>query len=58
MEPLRRIKSDEARRKLRDLLDDVERGQPVIIQRYDRDTAVLISIESFRQLQEGLEGTQ
>lgn len=35
----------DARLKLRDILDQVERGQPVEIRRYDRPTAVLVPVE-------------
>lgn len=42
---MREIKADEARRKLRDLLDEVERSPDaaITIQRYDRPVAVLVS---------------
>lgn len=39
------VRSDEARRNLRDLLDQVTRGYHVTILRYDKPTAVLVPVD-------------
>lgn len=46
----RKVHSDEARRKLRDLLDAVEHdGEHVTILRYDTPVAVMVPVEWHRQ---------
>ena len=40
----RRVRSDEARRNLRDLLDEVALGAHVTILRYDKPAAVLVPV--------------
>jgi prevent-host-death family protein len=44
--------SDDARAKLRDILDAVGRGGAAIIERYRRPEAAVISIERYRRLLE------
>jgi antitoxin (DNA-binding transcriptional repressor) of toxin-antitoxin stability system len=39
---VRTVGSDQARLKMRDILDDVIAGQEVVIERYDKPTAVVI----------------
>lgn len=48
---IKTFKSDEARLKLRDILDDVFRGDTeVIIERYSKPTAVVVNYEQWRTL--------
>jgi hypothetical protein len=51
---MREVKSDEARRAFRDLLDEVQRdpAAAVHILRYDKPVAVVVSEEWFRQISE------
>lgn len=46
------LKSDEARQQWRNLLDDVDAGKDVVIERYTKPVAALISYEDFIALQE------
>ena len=41
-------KSDEARAKLRDILDEVTAGREVVIQRYDKPVGVIIPYELWK----------
>jgi prevent-host-death family protein len=43
------VRSDEARRNLRDLLDEVALGAHVTILRYDKPAAVLVPVEWHKQ---------
>lgn len=52
---VRILKSDEARQSWRDLLDAVSTGDDVVIERYNKPVAALISYEDFVALQERLE---
>jgi prevent-host-death family protein len=45
---MRRVKSEEARRNFRSLLDEAERGEPIEVQRYDRPVAVLVPADWYR----------
>jgi prevent-host-death family protein len=49
------LKSDEARNRWRDMLDIVDAGGEVVIQRYNKPVAVLISYELFEELQEEID---
>ena len=49
------LKSDEARQQWRNLLDDVGAGEDVVIERYTKPVAALISYENFIELQEKLD---
>jgi prevent-host-death family protein len=42
MEQIMTVKSEQARNKMRDILDKVSAGGEVVIERYDRPTAVVI----------------
>jgi prevent-host-death family protein len=44
----RKVRSDEARTRFRDLLDAAERGEHVVILRYDKPVAVLVPVEWHR----------
>lgn len=46
---MKRVKSREARDHMRDLLNDVERGEHVEICRYDTPTAVLVPVDWYRK---------
>ncbi len=49
-----RISSREARAKWRDLLDAIYRGSPgIVIERYGKPVAALVSFEDFKGLQQG-----
>lgn len=51
----RQVKSDEARRNLRDLLNAVEHnGEHVTILRYDRPGAVIVPVDWYTQAQRSL----
>jgi prevent-host-death family protein len=52
---VRTLKSDEARQGWRDLLDAVSNGDDVVIERYNKPVAALISYEDFVALQETLD---
>ncbi len=39
------VRSDEARAKLHDLLDDIARGDHIYVLRYDKPSAVLVPVE-------------
>jgi prevent-host-death family protein len=45
---MKRLKSEEARRNFRDLLDEAERGEPTEVLRYDRPVAVLVPADWYR----------
>ncbi len=48
---IKTFKSDEARLKLRDILDDVFRGDTeVVIERYNKPTAVVVNYEQWQAL--------
>ena len=50
------VRSDEARTKLRDLLDEVAHGDAhVYVLRYDRPAAVIVSVEWFEQMTAAIE---
>ena len=51
----RTLKSDEARQTWRDILDAATTGDQVVIERYNKPVAALISYEDFLALQEELE---
>jgi antitoxin (DNA-binding transcriptional repressor) of toxin-antitoxin stability system len=51
---MRQVKSEEARRTFRDLLDEAERGGVVQILRYDRPVAVLVAGEWFEHTRAAL----
>ena len=44
------VRSDEARAKLRDLLDDVEDGAHIYVLRYDKPAAVLVPVDWYEDL--------
>ena len=46
---MRQVRSEEARRTFRELLDEAERGGGVQILRYDRPVAVLVSADGYEQ---------
>jgi prevent-host-death family protein len=49
----RRVRSDEARRTLRDLLNEVEHeGAHVYVLRYDTPAAVIVPVEWYEQAKE------
>ena len=47
----KQVRSDEARRGLRDLIDEVGHGAHITILRYDKPAAVLVSPEWYAQAQ-------
>ena len=52
----REVKSDEARRKLRDLLNAVEHdGEHITVLRYSRPSVVLVPVDWYTQAQWALE---
>jgi len=52
----RQIKSDEARRSFRNILNEVERGGFVEILRYEEPTAVMVPVSWFARAKAALEG--
>lgn len=46
------VRSDEARLKLRELLDDVEDGAHVYVLRYDKPAAVLVPVGWYERVRE------
>jgi prevent-host-death family protein len=50
-----KVKSDEARKRWRFMMDTVSRGDAVVIERYNTPTAALIGYDDFLALQEELE---
>ena len=50
------VRSDEARTKFRDLLDDVEDGACIYVLRYDKPAAVLVPVDWFEAAKAKLEG--
>lgn len=44
------VRSDEARAKLRDLLDDIARGDHIYVLRYDKPAAVLVPVEWYERV--------
>jgi prevent-host-death family protein len=49
------MKSDEARQSWRDMLDLAARGGSVVVERYNKPVAVMISYEAWLAVQETLE---
>jgi prevent-host-death family protein len=49
------LKSDEARNRWRDVLDEIAAGNDVVIQRYNKPVAAMIRYEEYLALQEELE---
>ena len=45
-----RVKSDEARTRMRDILDETVAGREVVIQRYNKPVAVVVPYESWKAL--------
>lgn len=52
---MKTIKSDEARQNWRGLLDDIGAGDDVVIERYTKPVAAIISYADYLALQEELE---
>ena len=53
------VRSDEARAKLRDLLDDIASdGAHIYVLRYDKPAAVLVPVEWYEDVKAKLEGGQ
>jgi PHD/YefM family antitoxin component YafN of YafNO toxin-antitoxin module len=51
------VRSDEARAKLRDLLDEIAAsGAQIYVLRYDKPAAVLVPVEWFERAKAALEG--
>ena len=46
------VRSDEARAKLRDLLDEIAGGAHVYVLRYDKPAAVLVPVEWYERVKE------
>jgi PHD/YefM family antitoxin component YafN of YafNO toxin-antitoxin module len=44
------VRSEEARAKLRNLLDDIARGAHVYVLRYDKPAAVLVPVEWYERV--------
>ena len=44
------VRSDEARAKLRDLLDEVTRGEHIYVLRYDKPAAVLVPVDWYERM--------
>ena len=55
---MRQLRSDEARRQFRDLLDEVQRDPAAAIQilRYDKPVAVVVSAEWYQRASAALDG--
>ena len=53
--PVTTMKSDEARQSWRDMLDLAASGDSVIVERYNKPVAVMISYEAWLAVQEELE---
>ena len=53
------VRADEARAKLRDLLDDIARdGAHIYVLRYDKPAAVLVPVEWYEDVKARVEGGQ
>ena len=53
------VRSDEARAKLRDLLDDIASdGAHIYVLRYDKPAAVLVPVDWYEDVKAKLEGGQ
>ena len=54
----RAVRSAEARKRIRELLDDAERGVHTEVRRYDRPVAVIVPADWYEKVTEGLKNPE